>query len=363
MAETGSKWALLIGIDQYIDSIGKLKFAGEDCRALRETLIAGPVGFPEHQVKILADGGESEDQPTYANIHGVLAAWLAAPREEDLVLVYFAGHGRLVDGKSYLLPRDVAIPTIHTCGIPLQHVHEKLEQCKARRKVLIVDACHSGAGRDVGVMHADMAVALQSASGFATITSCGAEEQSHEWEEKGHGVFSYFLNQAMRGGCPPAGDGKLSLDRIYEWVEDRVAQWAAMRRCSQRPMRFSKGSGSIVIADGVSAGESADAWLQVSHTEGSLHSGGVLAKELAPVPKTSEHQRWPVFINGGVLGISIVLVLGFAAVKLKILWPLVPMLAILSTLAAFYIWMRGAVRKSRASSATTAGDPTGTPRR
>lgn len=244
-----TQWAMLIGIDQYHESLGSLKYAGSDCRALRESLVSGPMAFPEDQILLLDDLQEPDHRPTFANIHSFLGSWLAAPKEDDLVLVYFAGHGRLEEGKTYLVPGDATLSSLHTLGIPLRHVHDVLEQCKAKRKLLILDACHSGAGRDVNAMTSAMQEAMAQGIGMYTLSACGPKELSHEWDDKGQGVFSYFLSQALRGECLPAADGRLTVDRLYEWVHDRVAKWAAQHRCSQNPQRFAQGTGSVVLTE------------------------------------------------------------------------------------------------------------------
>jgi len=246
--QSGNKWAILIGVDRYHESLGSLKYAGADCRALRDTLVSGSLGFPNDQVLLLDDSADADHRPAFANIHSFLGSWLSAPKEDDLVFVYFAGHGRLVDGKTYLVPGDATLSSIHTLGIPLSNVQDVLERCKAKRKLLVLDACHSGSGRDVAAMPGGMATALAAGTGFYTISSCGAEERSHEWDDVGHGVFSHFLAEALRGGCSPAADGRLTVDRLYEWVHDRVAKWAAQHRCAQTPQRFAQGAGTLVLA-------------------------------------------------------------------------------------------------------------------
>jgi uncharacterized caspase-like protein len=246
--EKGSKWAILIGINRYHESLGSLKYACADCRALRDTLISSQMGFPEDQVLLLDDQEAAEHLPTFANIHSFLGSWLSAPKKEDLVLVYFAGHGRLADGKMHLVPSDATLSSLHTLGIPLQQVQDVIERCKSERKLLVLDACHSGAGRDICVMTGGMQRELASGTGFYTISSCGPDELSHEWDKVGHGVFSHFLSEGLKGGCSIGPDGRLTVDRLYEWVHERVAKWAAQHRCSQTPQRFSKGSGTIVLA-------------------------------------------------------------------------------------------------------------------
>ena len=249
MPAISSKWALLIGVDRYHESLGSLKFAGADCRALRETLVSGPLGFPEDQVLLLDDSAGPDRTPTFANIHNTLATWLAAPKENDLVLVYFAGHGLPVGGEACLVPSDATLSTLHTLGIAVRHVQEVMERCKARRKMLVLDTCHSGAGRDVVLMSGEMFDTLAQGQGIYTISSCGLNERSYEWDKVGHGVFSYFLMEALRGACPAAADGRLTADHVYEWVYDRVVKWAADKGYTQNPHRFTKGTGVLVLAE------------------------------------------------------------------------------------------------------------------
>ncbi len=62
----GQKWAILIGIDDYIH-VKDLHYCGADMRALRDRLVAA--GFPERQVKLLHDDAqEKRFLPFKANI-------------------------------------------------------------------------------------------------------------------------------------------------------------------------------------------------------------------------------------------------------------------------------------------------------
>ncbi len=81
------------------------------------------------------------------------------------------------------------------------------------------------------------------------MTSCGVDELSHEWDEKSQGVFSWFLSEALSGHCSPNPDGKLTIERIYEWVHEKVTNWAANHRCTQTPKRFYHGSGTIALVE------------------------------------------------------------------------------------------------------------------
>ncbi len=244
---SNNRWALLIGVNGYHESLGELKYSINDCRRLAGVLTTGDDAFPTENVLVLADDEGDERRPTYAGIHSWLASWLAQPDEDDTVLVDFAGHGREIDGKCYLVPGDATLQTIHVTGIPVPYVQELLERCKARQKVLILDACHSGAGRDVSSMAAPMMEALSAGKGITTLTSCGEDELSHEWHEKNQGVFSYYLGEALSGSCPPDAHGRITADAVYDWVYQRVQRWASEHRCSQNPRRMASTSGTITL--------------------------------------------------------------------------------------------------------------------
>jgi hypothetical protein len=244
---TSDRWAVLIGINGYHESLGRLKYSVNDCRRLAEVLTTGDDAFPDDHVLVLADDEDADRKPTYGNIHSWLASWLAQPDEDDTVLVFFAGHGREMGGKCYLAPGDATLQTIHVTGIPVPYVQELLNRCKARQKILILDACHSGAGRDVSTMAAPMMETLSAGKGIYTLTSCGVDELSHEWDEKEQGVFSYYLAEALSGSCPPDAHGRITAEALYDWTFESVRGWAARKRCSQNPQRFSQGIGAIVI--------------------------------------------------------------------------------------------------------------------
>jgi len=242
-----NKYAILIGINAYHESLGGLKCCVQDCHRLAGVLAQGDDGIPSENILLLTDDRSGDKCPTFTNIHSWLESWLTRPTEDDTVLTFFAGHGRTMDGKCYLVPCDATLQTIHVTGIPVSYVQELLSRCKARQKLLIMDACHSGAGRDVAVMTSAMLDQLAGGKAIYTISSCDAEEVSHEWEDKQQGVFSYYLAEALSGGCEPDAKGRVTADSIYEYVYDKVRAWAAQKRCTQSPKRFYEGTGVVVL--------------------------------------------------------------------------------------------------------------------
>ena len=141
------KYAVIIGINEYHGSLGALKYCVSDAELMHETLMSEQCGFSHENALLLADNQDSDRLPTYGNIHSWLGKWLSLPEKEDLVVVYFAGHGRHDNGQSMLVPADATLDTVGVTGIKISYVQDLLERCKAKQKVLFLDACHSGSGR------------------------------------------------------------------------------------------------------------------------------------------------------------------------------------------------------------------------
>jgi WD40 repeat protein len=66
--------------------------------------------------------------------------------EDDVVLLYLAGHGAVVPGQEmfYFVPADGKETKIRTTGVNTAMLAESLRNMPARRIVLIIDACQSG---------------------------------------------------------------------------------------------------------------------------------------------------------------------------------------------------------------------------
>ena len=240
------RWAVLIGVSGYHESLGALQFSVSDARLMQETLTSEVCGFAQEDTLLLTDESPRDHQPTYGNIHSWLASWLAHAGKDDMTLVYFAGHGREVDGRAVLAPIDATLDSMNVTGIPVEYVSGMLRRCNARQKVLILDACHSGAGRDVVTMTPAFQSELDQGKGIYTIASCGADQVSHEWPEKGHGLFTWYLTQAVRQVAPKP-DGIVLLDDVYRWTRDHVREWSLRKRISQNPIRICHVDGMIAI--------------------------------------------------------------------------------------------------------------------
>ena len=231
----GERWALIVGINRYEDSeINSLRYAVNDAKGLYEVIIDPNIGrFSPDRVKLLTtDAADKRLLPTKSNILYYLRVWLAQNvKPADTVLVFFSGHGYVDGDHKYLLPVDTDTFYVPAYAIDNQEFIEGIDQLKSEKVITLLDSCHSGgvsrSGKGVGdVLPDDFYEQFEAATGRVTLASCSGSEQSFEWPEKKHGVFTYYLLEAMRGAANTQRDQAVTFEEVAEYVGRNVSKWA-----------------------------------------------------------------------------------------------------------------------------------------
>jgi uncharacterized caspase-like protein len=239
---SGSIWALIVGVDKYSTSfqLPPLRFAAADAELLGQALQSIQSGdLPREQVRIMTDSGLHEYLPTRGNIVSWLDYMAQRVGPEDTLVFYFAGHGMMADGGEYLLPVDASIAgpgSLARSALSLSLLKEKLAALSARNTIAIIDACRDtpvaaaeGAGLEEALAKSLKSVGQRSWSqsvARAVLLSCGVDQRAWEWEEKGHGVFTYYLVQGLNGEAA-ATDGSITFRGVASYVRQRVPAWVS----------------------------------------------------------------------------------------------------------------------------------------
>jgi len=233
------RYALVIGINEY-EYLGKLQCCRQDAEELARVLVER-AGFDPDYVCLMADVERPRPfQPTYANLLRRFKQFTSLPREGDTLLVFFAGHGLTVDKKAYLMPVNGSDE--HT-GIAISWLRQRIEACKASRKILILDACHSGQAA-----RGTLGIVPSAARGAATLvmTSCDAREISYP--EDGHGVFTAGLLKGLSGAADADEDGEITGAELYACIRDHVEEWSIRTGKTQTPQMFPEEAADLVVA-------------------------------------------------------------------------------------------------------------------
>jgi len=243
-------YALVVGVGKYekLDPRDYLRFSESDAEAVFRVLISQQGGaFPPENVHKLIG-----PQATLENLQQELEHWLPSVCvESDRVVVYFAGHGFVAGRRGYIAPWDVDPANPEETAYPMDTLGKVLaDRVKAKWKVLLVDACHSGKitpESDNGALDEQVS---QLPSGFLTLTATRERESSFEDPKLsgGFGVFSYFLVQGLQGAADNSPcDGVITADELINYVRSGVANYVRARGEYETPTEHGDFDNNMVL--------------------------------------------------------------------------------------------------------------------
>jgi tetratricopeptide (TPR) repeat protein len=218
-------YAVIIGVSQYpnLPANLQLRFSERDAQSIYTTLISPEGGnFKAENVKVLTGA-----KATLAAIRREIGTWLPSVAQgDDRVVIYFAGHGFLYQGKGYLAPYDFRSDQITASGYPMDELGAAIgAKIHAKWKILLTDACHSGAisPEDTASLNHTLSTLNQS---LFSLTASRDRERSFESAELegGHGVFTYYVVKGLEGEADTSHDGKVTADELAEYVHTQVRE-------------------------------------------------------------------------------------------------------------------------------------------
>jgi len=126
-----------IGIDRFVDNKYNLQYSSKDIRDLSKKL------KEKYKENIIIDTLFNENV-TVSNVKA-LKQKLLQTTENDKVIVAYSGHGMLSkDYDYYLSTYSVNFDKPEENGLPYDELENLLDSIPARKKLMLIDACHSG---------------------------------------------------------------------------------------------------------------------------------------------------------------------------------------------------------------------------
>jgi len=256
--------AVIIGINQYQDErIPNLKFARADAESIYQILIDPELGcIPPDNVIFLTD-----EDATRKNI--VSAIGTRIPRctaDKDVVYIYYAGHGypeldpraHSHDGMDkYLVPSDAESNDLFSSGISMEEIQRFFSRIAAKQVIFFIDSCYSGeaGGRTFAnpnlqtraPLSGEFLDKLTEGEGRIVITACDVNEVSLEIGNIGHGLFTHYLSEGLKGKGDIDRDGLVSIGELYDYVYENVSREARKYGGSMQPVRKGSVKGKIFV--------------------------------------------------------------------------------------------------------------------
>ena len=236
---SSQRWAVIIGVSNYEDSqIPSLRYADADAMMFYDWLISPQGGrYAPSRVKLLVN-----EKATGRNIKNALFVWLKQALEEDVVVIYFAGHGSPESPDApqnlFLLPYDTHHDNIASTGFPMWDVETALKRfIMAKRVIVLADACHSGGvgksfdmarrgSRSLKINPINSGLQSLSRIGEGVCVISASDDKQFSQEDRkwngGHGVFTHFLIKGLKGDADYNKDGTVSLGELIPYLSEQV---------------------------------------------------------------------------------------------------------------------------------------------
>ncbi|MEA3291119.1 MAG: caspase family protein [Pseudomonadota bacterium] len=257
----GKKYAVIIGISEYKSlpekpsgegGLADLKYAAKDAQAFEGFL----------NTESLSGGGWYifslyNEQATRQAVHYKLTEVLRTKaRRGDLVYIFFSGHGRgheLWPEDVYLLTHDFD-PKNYASGLSYDRLQTLINESPSEHVVTFVDACRSGVigfGKAVDArgsfnqsIFGKRLRELGGKENKAIFSAGSADQISFEDDDIGHGVFTHFLIEGLRGKAPENGKYPQTVDLIEleRYVSEKVLDYT--RRHPKLQTQFPKVQGT-----------------------------------------------------------------------------------------------------------------------
>jgi len=167
--------------------------------------------------------------------------------KEDLVVVYFSGHGATDSkGRAFWVTHDTDINRLFSTGLRQLIITDLLNELVASRVVTIIDACYAASTANLASSSKAPLINVKklyndfSGKGRVIIAAADGNEESlviNKSDHPGNGqsVFSWHLSQGLSGAADANLDGVITVDEIWDHVKDRTSVTARKLRGKQTP--------------------------------------------------------------------------------------------------------------------------------
>jgi len=250
----GHKLALVVGNTTYSDArFPPLSTPAQDVNQLVQTLKDPHIGA--------FDEVDSLINETQTVVTRAVARFFAGKMRDDLLLLYFSGHGVLdEDGQLHLALTDTEWDTPRASALSADFVATEMDRGRSSRVVLILDCCHSGAFARGAKGALGASVGTKTAfegNGRGRFVMTATDATQYAWEGtqlinvgpqqySGTSVFTRFLVEGLQDGAADLDrDGFITVRDLNNYVYDRVQQ----QKLNQTPSLWTyKEQGDLVIA-------------------------------------------------------------------------------------------------------------------
>ena len=235
----GRRYALIVGVSRYKfheGGLNDLEYADADSQSIA-TFLKTRAGFKDSDISYLEN-----ENATVENVRAAVDLFLDRARENDLVFLFIASHGTQdpFDPKNlYLVLHDSKVTNMSRTALNMSELQTLFStRLRAKRMVILIDACHSGGVDSAPASGARQlernenntfnvyAEKLFSGEGRALLTSSDVNEISQEGKKwgGGHGVFTWAILEGLSGVADVNRDKVVTTGELFDFVSQKVRE-------------------------------------------------------------------------------------------------------------------------------------------
>ncbi len=244
--------ALVVGIEKYQSDLSVATFAEDDAKLVAQYFNKTFHVQPERIHTLLG---------SYATRSGIEAElnWLKENANPGApVFFYYSGHGSpetegATEGTAYLLPWDGRPSDLTHTALTRDGVLQRLAAIESSEIYTFLDACYSSSGKGRSVVPPNTRplilpkFATPKSARMAVFGAAGADQTAGAFTDKAHGLFTYFLLNALHGAADANRDGVLQLSEIRDYVGREVARTAKTKEGRAQVPQLEGGKPDAVV--------------------------------------------------------------------------------------------------------------------
>ncbi len=249
--------AVVLGNRNYENpDVPNVDYAARDARTTKKYLVR-TLGFQKENVIYVENADAAAMKRifgTTSDPRGQLYDWVK-PGDSD-VFVYYSGHGapNPETETPYLVPVNSNPNYLSQNGYPVDQLYENLSQVPAESVTVVMEACFSGVSEEGAVVQ-DISPAVLSVenpvmameNGLA-FTAGTAEQVSTWYNEKKHGLFTYYFLKGLRGAADANEDQAVTAEEMGSYLGEKVPYRAQrMHSRKQTPQVVGQVEGRVLV--------------------------------------------------------------------------------------------------------------------
>ena len=283
--EGAARYGLVVGIDKYANEALNLQCATADAQTMYDLMVDPDCGmFEPDKVKLLLDG-----DATKINVEKALYDLGNRSTEADTVWIYYSGHGAPdpETNATCWITHDTDLTCIQVSAVPNSTIEGLMGRIKAGRMVTFLDCCHASdvvrQATGTKAVITDPKDLFQQFTGTGRFTVCSSrgEEKSVELPDRGHGAFTFFLTQGLRGAADANGDGVVGAMELWSYLERKVAEAAREVGKDQTPQLIAECGHALGLTLNPEAAAQKQRWAQAIRENIGLPGEGKLTSREA----------------------------------------------------------------------------------